>query len=277
LALLGPSISIIEIRLKRDTMRLIRKQLGSGGRVMKRMLSLTTPHMTGDDVKYAQTLLKRAGYYKSGTGGEFGPLTAQACYRAKYWLGYAKPDQTFGSSLEKLLLGKAQPAPEAQKRITRRKKQAQLKPLREKALAQMQKFVGLAEEPAGSNHVPAINSWWGQGDAAWCARTVSKAYILAGSKAFTRGGKYQYVPTLVGDARAGRNGLAVTLDPQPGDLVCYDWHGNHFTNDDNHVGMFVSGTKSSFKAIEGNISSKCDFQSRSSRSASEIVFVHVGK
>ncbi|HUK94460.1 MAG TPA: hypothetical protein VLU96_05325 [Gaiellaceae bacterium] len=244
---------------------------------MKRTLSLTTPHMTGDDVKYAQNLLKRAGYYKAGSGGEFGPLTAQACYRAKYWLGYATPDQTFGTSLEKHLLGLTQPTPEAQKRIARRKKQAQAKPLREKALGQMQKLVGLVEEPPGSNHVPDINGWWGRGDAAWCARTVSKAYILAGSRAFTRGGNYQYVPTLVGDARAGRNGLTVSVDPQPGDLVCYDWHGANFTNGDNHVGMFVSGTKSSFKTIEGNVDSRCDFHSRSSRSAAQIVFVHVGK
>ena len=66
---------------------------------MERTLSLTTPHTTGDDVKYAQNLLKRAGYYKAASGGEFGPLTAQACYRAKYWLGYAKPDQTFGKPI----------------------------------------------------------------------------------------------------------------------------------------------------------------------------------
>ena len=91
---------------------------------MKRTLALTTPHMTGDDVKYAQNLLKRAGYYKGESGGEFGPLTAQACFRAKYWLGYATPDQTFGSALEKLLLGKTQPTSDAKKRIALRKKRA---------------------------------------------------------------------------------------------------------------------------------------------------------
>jgi hypothetical protein len=245
---------------------------------MKRTLALTSPHMTGDDVKYAQNLLKNhGGYYKGKSDGEFGPLTAQACYRAKYWLGYAKPEQTFATSLEKLLLGKDQPSAEAKKRIARRKKRAQAKPIREKALTQMHRFVGLCEEPLGSNHVPEINSWWGRGDGAWCARTVSKAYILAGSKAFVRGGNYQYVPTLVADARAGRNGLAVTLNPQPGDLVCYDWDNSNFATDKNHIGMFVSGTRSRFKTIEGNVDSRCDLQSRSSRSAPRIVFVHVGK
>ena len=244
---------------------------------MKRMLSLTTPHMTGDDVVYAQNLLKRAGYYTAGSGGEFGPLTAQASYRAKYWLGYAKPEQTFGTSLEKHLLGLTQPSPAAQKRIARRKKLAQAVPLREQALAQMQRFIGVVEEPPGSNHVPEINGWWGRGDGPWCARTVSKAYILAGSKVFTRGDRYQYVPTLVGDARAGRNGLSVTLDPKPGDLVCYDWDGSNFATGDNHIGMFLSGTKSRFKTIEANVDSRCDIHSRTSRSAPRVVFVHVGR
>jgi peptidoglycan hydrolase-like protein with peptidoglycan-binding domain len=160
---------------------------------MKRMLVLTSPHMKGDDVTYAQNLLRNpGGYYKGKSDGEFGPLTAQACHRAKYWLGYAKPVQTFGTDLEKLLLGRTQPSPAAKQRIAGRKKNAQANPLSQNALAQMEKFVGLAEEPAGSNRVPEINSWWGGGNVAWCARCVSKAYVTAGSKAFVRGRNYEY-------------------------------------------------------------------------------------
>jgi hypothetical protein len=245
---------------------------------MKRTLVLTSPHMTGDDVKYAQNLLKtRGGYYKGAPDGEFGPLMAQACFRAQYWLGYAHPAQAFGPNLEKLLLGQTQPSPDAKKRIAQRKQKAKATPLRQKALAQMEKFVGLSEEPAGSNHVPEINGWWGRGDVAWCARTVSKAYVNAGSKAFVRGSRYEYVPTLVADARAGRNGLTVTLEPQPGDLVCFDWDGSNFRSGDNHIGMFKSGNKSSFKTIEGNVDSRCDLHQRASSSAPHIVFVHVGK
>src|SRR5262249_48849110 len=152
--------------------------------VMKRMLVLTTPHMKGDDVTYAQRLLRKAGYLTSKPDGEFGPLTAQACYRAKYWLGYAKPGQSFGTDLEKLLLGRTQPSPAAKQRIEVRKKKAKANPLGQTALVQMEKFVGLTEQPPGSNVVPEINGWWGGGNVAWCARTVSKAYISAGSKAF---------------------------------------------------------------------------------------------
>jgi hypothetical protein len=141
----------------------------------------------------------------------------------------------------------------------------------------MGKFVGLTEQPPGSNHVPQINSWWGGGDVAWCARTVSKAYITAGSKAFVRGRNFEYVPTIVGDARAGRNNLTVTLDPQPGDLVCFDWDGSNFRTGENHVGMFLSGTAKGFKTIEGNVDSRCDYDARSSSSAPHVVFVHVGR
>ena len=245
---------------------------------MKRTLVLTSPHMTGDDVKYAQRVLKKhGGYYEGKADGEYGPLTAQAAYRAQYWMGYTTPKQTFGTALEKLLLGQAKPSGAQQKRIAERKKAASSKPLREKALAAMGKFVGLTEVPPGSNHVPEINSWWGGGDVAWCARSVSKAYITAGSKSFVRGRNYEYVPTIVGDARAGRNNLTVTLDPQPGDLVCFDWDGSNFRTGENHVGMFLSGTSGRFKTIEGNVDSCCGYHDRTSRSAPHVVFVHVGK
>ena len=89
----------------------------------------------------------------------------------------------------------------------------------------------------------------------------------AGSKAFARGRNYQYVPTIVGDARAARNGLTVTADPKPGDLVCFDWDGSNFATGNNHVGMFVSGTASNFKTIEGNVSSCCAEHDRTAASA----------
>jgi hypothetical protein len=244
---------------------------------MKRTLVLTTPHMQGEDVTYAQRLLAKHGYYQAEIDDEFGPLSAQASYRAQFWLGYANPKQTFGTPLEKLLLERAKPTADAQKRIDERKKAAEAEPLRERALAEMQNFVGLCEDPPGSNNVPDINGWWGGGNVAWCARTVSKAYILAGSKSFARGRNYQYVPTIVADARAGRNGLTVTLDPKPGDLVCYDWDGSNFRTGDNHIGMFKSGTKDRFQTIEGNVDSKCDHHERHSGTAPHIVFVHVGK
>src|SRR5207248_7695047 len=114
---------------------------------MKRTLVLTSPHMTGDDVKYAQRVLKKhGGYYDGKADGEYGPLTAQAAYRAQYWMGYQSPRQTFGTALE--TLGMAKPSAAAKKRIAERTKAAKSAPIREKALAAMEKFVGLRENPA---------------------------------------------------------------------------------------------------------------------------------
>jgi hypothetical protein len=69
----------------------------------------------------------------------------------------------------------------------------------------------------------------------------------------------------------------VTLDPKPGDLVCYDWDGSNFRTGDNHIGMFKSGTRERFKTIEGNVDSCCAHKDRTSGSAKHVVFVHVGK
>ena len=63
----------------------------------------------GEDVKEAQRLLKRHGDYFDKIDGEFGILSAQASYRAQFRLGYARPGQGFGRSLERLLTGEAQP------------------------------------------------------------------------------------------------------------------------------------------------------------------------
>ena len=117
-------------------------------------------------------------------------------------MGYQSPRQTFGTALE--TLGMAKPSAAAKKRIAERTKAAKSAPIREKALAAMEKFVGLRENPAGSNHVPEINSWWGGGDVAWCARSVSKAYITAGSKAFVRGRKVPQQPDRHARSQAGR-------------------------------------------------------------------------
>ena len=58
---------------------------------MKRKLILTTPMTTGEDVRFAQRLLKKDGDYDGELDGEYGILSDQASYQAKLRLGYAKP------------------------------------------------------------------------------------------------------------------------------------------------------------------------------------------
>src|SRR3569832_43362 len=73
-------------------------------------LHLTSPQMSGPDVQNAQRLLHSNRYGKnyldSPIDGVFGPATARACKRAKYWLGYAKRDigGGYGPELRQYLL-----------------------------------------------------------------------------------------------------------------------------------------------------------------------------
>jgi hypothetical protein len=240
---------------------------------MKRTLILTTPQMTGPDVEFAQRLLKRRGYYSGEITGEFDILTAQACYRAQYRLGYAKPMQGFGTPLEKLLTGKAAPSAAMKKRAADRKK-ADAKPLRVKALAEMKKLIGTAEDPPHSNRTP-VGAWYGVQDE-WCAMAVTMAYVKAGSTGFARGSRWSFVPFIVAAARAGQNGLTVTTNPKPGDLACFDLDHTNFAGRKNHIGMFEKRTGSGFQAIEGNVDDTCKRVSHRD-GAVPTVFVHVSK
>jgi len=85
---------------------------------------------------------------------------------------------------------------------------------------------------------------------------VTWAYETTGdSPSFVKGKSYSYVPYIVNDARAGRNGLSVTSSPNAGDLVCYDWgNGSGYADGVyDHVGFFEAWVGSrTFNAIEGN-------------------------
>jgi hypothetical protein len=246
---------------------------------MKRTLTLTSPHMKGDDVKGAQQLLAKHGDYDGPINGEYDVLTAQASSRAQYRLGYVQPSQGFGTPLEKLLTKAAKPTAAMNKRSAERKKnETNVGGLRKKALAEMIKLIGTVEDPPHSNHT-IVGAFYGLQDE-WCAMTVTMAYVKAGSTGFARGSRWAYVPFLVAAARAGQNGLSITMDPKPGDLVCYDLDGTNFNGSENHIGMYEKRTGArSFQTIEGNISDTCGRHQRSldATFAKRYVFVRVSK
>lgn len=86
-------------------------------------LRLVSPHMKGQKVKDAQWLMaghnrfENLATYKNGKiDGDYGPLTAQATKRVKYWLGYpdSSLDTIFGQTLyEYLRENDWRPLPEA--------------------------------------------------------------------------------------------------------------------------------------------------------------------
>ncbi|HEX3454194.1 MAG TPA: CHAP domain-containing protein [Gaiellaceae bacterium] len=126
---------------------------------------------------------------------------------------------------------------------------------RQKALRAAISYLGYKESPAGSNHTK-FGSWYGVDYQPWCAIFCTYCFELeaGGSPSFVKGQNYAYVPYVVSDARAGRNGLNTTSSPIPGDLVCFDWG---FDGTYDHIGIFeawAEGSGSTFTAIEGNTS-----------------------
>lgn len=86
-----------------------------------RILQLANPHMTGEDVEYAQQLLTRNpfGNFQPGdVNGEYGDITAAAAYRAKWLLGFEDQDCTlsFEPRLAAYLDGSVQLDPDYAKR-----------------------------------------------------------------------------------------------------------------------------------------------------------------
>jgi peptidoglycan hydrolase-like protein with peptidoglycan-binding domain len=226
-------------------------------------LMLSSPPMKGELVKEAQRALANSrfgDFYDGKIDGEYGELTAQACYRAKYWCGYTDENlnQAYGADLHKLLTGDAKLSPAQQQRRRKRQKESRSRPLAERALARAITQLGVKENPPGSNLVKYIE-WWGKLEWGtvvrfpWCFAFVTWCYNLEGSTALDpRQSRHRYVPYGVADARAGRNGLvlASTAGVRPGNLVMYDWDGGVA----DHVGLFerwkVPGQ--TFYAIEGN-------------------------
>jgi hypothetical protein len=150
-------------------------------------------------------------------------------------------------------------------------------PIREQALNGAERWIGYFET---GNNDTVFGSWYGANYQPWCAMFATYCFEVeaSGSPSFIRGSRYAYCPYIVSDARNGRYGLNVTTDPQPGDLVVYDWQRDGTFD---HVGIFEDGSTSSFQAIEGN-TSPADYSNggqvmRCHRQASQasIVFVNV--
>jgi CHAP domain-containing protein len=130
--------------------------------------------------------------------------------------------------------------------------------IRQAALRRAISQIGVVE--SGDNLNP-YGAWYGANGQPWCAMFVTWSYELGAqdigkdSLAFVRGSRYAYVPYLLGDSNANRYGLAPTLDPIPGDCVCFNWDGGEF----DHVGIFegwLSGD--GFSTVEGNTSTASD-------------------
>lgn len=215
-------------------------------------LNLTTPHMHGQKVKDAQWLMaghnefKGLATYKDGAiDGDYGPLTAQATYRTKFWLGYPPKaiDRSFGQTLYELLTGTLKlNADNVQRRNARLAAKAQS--VGKEALDLAITQIGTKESPFGSN-MQKYGSWYGMNGVPWCAIFISWCFAHSGTTRF----RYSYVPAVHSDAIYCRNRLCVVRTPQPGDMACFN-----FSTRDAHIEFFEGwkATGSTFSSVGGN-------------------------
>jgi hypothetical protein len=123
--------------------------------------------------------------------------------------------------------------------------------------------VGVKESPAGSNRGPWVDKFQAAfGDArgyAWCGAFVGWAAKKAGLRGLTD--RVLYVPFIIADGRAGKNGFDRFVDArdvQLGDFVCMDFGGSPVVGE--HVGIarggaYRIGPNWFVPTIEGNTSS----------------------
>jgi CHAP domain len=230
-----------------------------------RVLHLTSPLMTGDDVLAAQRALRP--YRPGPVDGEYGPLTAAATKRAKWALGYEQKDITgyYGEKLHAFLTDDAKPTADmkklAKEREREREKEEKSGSLRSRMIAIAKAEVGTKEHPSGTNRV-RYSAWYsdeaGASDFAvspWCAMFVTWCASKAGSTVVNpRDARWAYCPFVVDAARHARDGLSLVSrdDVEPGDLVLFDWDGDHVAD---HIGLVEArGSGGTFTTIEGNTS-----------------------
>ena len=123
-----------------------------------------------------------------------------------------------------------------------------------RALARARRFVGLAEDPPGSNRTP-FGRWFGADGEPWCAIFLSYCFKVGAGIVLCGGVEgpgvtprgCAYVPTL---ARWLRDtGQWVEAGPKPGDIAIFDWDGG----EPDHAGIVerdLGGGR--FTTIEGN-------------------------
>ena len=109
--------------------------------------------------------------------------------------------------------------------------------------------IGIEEVPANSN-LTKYGEWFGFDGVAWCGIFVSYCYYLAGYPLKHLGFKKGFAGCQTAMAYFKQHNM-ITTDPQPGDLVFFDWNNDGRFD---HVGIFLSWNGNNFFDIEGNTS-----------------------
>ena len=121
----------------------------------------------------------------------------------------------------------------------------------EKVIAIAKKEIGVTEVPANSNK-SKYGKWFGFDGVAWCGMFVSWCYDKAGFPLGNIGFSKGFAGCQTAYDHYKKSG-EITTDPQPGDIVLFDWNGDKRYD---HVGIFVSwkAKGKTFNTVEGNTS-----------------------
>lgn len=110
--------------------------------------------------------------------------------------------------------------------------------------------IGQKEKPINSNK-SKYGSWFGFDGQPWCAMFVSWCYFHAGLSLPNIGFKKGFAGCQTAFHYFREKGLLVA-DPQPGDIVLFDWNADKRYD---HTGIFVKKLdETTFLTIEGNTS-----------------------
>jgi hypothetical protein len=211
------------------------------GAMPDRLLLVTSPLLTGPDVRAVQQRLAALGFGPGPIDGSYGPATERAVRLFQASAGI--PADGIVGPLTRKALAAAHPKPPPQPASPGRR-----------ALAEARRWVGTSEDPAGSNRT-RFGTWFGLDGVPWCNIFVSYCfavgadYTLAtgfhGAGCSRRG--CAYVPTTEAWLRASGMWLG-RVEPSPGDLAIYNWDGGP----PDHIGIVEAASAGGFIAIEGN-------------------------
>jgi len=113
-----------------------------------------------------------------------------------------------------------------------------------------QKEIGYKEQPGNKTK---YGQWFGLNGVAWCAIFVSWVYAKAGKPLSIKQWSNGFAGCQYGYEYWTKKNKIIT-DPQPGDIVLYDFNGDGRRD---HTGIFVRWVgKDKFEAIEGNTALK---------------------
>jgi hypothetical protein len=188
--------------------------------------------------------------------GVYGAETADAVKLRKYWIGYPAEKLTgehAGDQFCSYMFGTREPSPAMaamRRRRLRRRERGTSPKLKALKIALAQK--GIKESPRDSNKVK-FSAWYGL-VGPWCVMYQSWVGAQAKETWAKKGARFASVEAVEAAAARHDFGMSFTRNPEPGDLVTYDFPDA--PGPFNHIGRFVKWTVKgkTFQAVEGNTS-----------------------